>query len=157
VTPVTQHNAVTKSITVRAPQQRAFEVFTTMTGWWPLDSHHIGEPDVAEVVMEPRAGGRWFERGVDGSECDWGQVLSWDPYERVLLGWQLTEEWGYDPEFLTEVEITFVPEDEATTRVTLEHRNLDRYGEHREKVTAAIDSDDGWTGLLERFAAAAAA
>ena len=35
--------AVRKAITVAAPQQRAFDVFTNMTSWWMLDSHHIGE------------------------------------------------------------------------------------------------------------------
>ena len=36
--------AVHKTITVAAPQQRAFDVFTIgMSDWWIRDSHHIGE------------------------------------------------------------------------------------------------------------------
>jgi uncharacterized protein YndB with AHSA1/START domain len=156
VTPVTQQNAISKSITVQAPQQRAFEVFTTMTGWWPVSTHHIGDADAAEVVIEPRAGGRWFERAADGTECEWGQVLSWDPYERVLLGWQLTEEWAYDPDFLTEVEVTFVPEGDRATRVTLEHRNLDRYGDRQAEMVETFDTG-GWPTLLDLYAARATA
>jgi Activator of Hsp90 ATPase homolog 1-like protein len=155
VTPMTEQHAVTKSITVEAPQQRAFEVFASMTGWWPVDSHHIGNADVAEVVMEPRAGGRWYERGVDGVETDWGQVLAWDPFDRMLLGWQLNADWAYDPELLTELEVTFTPQGDATTLVTLEHRNLDRYREREQELAAAFDSEGGWTGLLTRFAEAA--
>jgi hypothetical protein len=34
-------------------------------------------------------------------------VLAWEPPGRLLLGWQLGAEWKYDPDFLTELELTF--------------------------------------------------
>jgi hypothetical protein len=71
--------AVRKSVIVTAPAALAFEVFTArIESWWPLASHDFGEADCAAVVTEPRPGGRWFERGVDGVECQWGQVLVWE-------------------------------------------------------------------------------
>jgi len=76
---------VRKTIVVKAPQARAFEVFTTRFGsWWPK-SHHIGSAEMAEAIVEPRMGGRWYEKGVDGSECEWGKVLAWEPPFRVVL------------------------------------------------------------------------
>jgi hypothetical protein len=45
----------------------AFRVFAEgRTTWWPAE-HHIGSADLAEAVIEGRVGGRWYERGVDGS------------------------------------------------------------------------------------------
>ena len=68
---------VRKSVTVAAPIAIGFEVFTArMDSRWPMASHHIGEADCAAVVIEPRAGSRWFERGIDGVECLWGRVLT---------------------------------------------------------------------------------
>jgi len=62
---------ITGTVTLAVPVERAFEAFTgSVNDWWP-HQFHIGQADVAEVVLEPRVGGRWFERGVDGSECDW--------------------------------------------------------------------------------------
>jgi uncharacterized protein YndB with AHSA1/START domain len=148
--------AVRRSILVQATPARAFELFTIGMGrWWPAN-HTIGKSPQAAVVMEPRVGGRWYERGADGSECDWGRVLAWEPPGRVLLAWQLDGTWLYDPAFVTELEIRFVAEGEGT-RVELEHRNLERFGEQMAKVRASIDSDEGWPGLLARYAAAAVA
>lgn len=87
---------VRKSILVKAPAGRAFEVFARRMGsWWPK-SHSIGTSPQADVVIEPRAGGRWYERGADGSECDWGRVLAWEPPARLLLAWQLDATWTFD-------------------------------------------------------------
>ena len=67
---------VFRSVSVPLTQARAFELFTTrMTEFWPKE-HSIGNSELAEVVVEPRNGGRWFERGIDGSECQWGRVAS---------------------------------------------------------------------------------
>jgi uncharacterized protein YndB with AHSA1/START domain len=149
--------SVTKAITVEAPIEHAFSVFTEgFDSWWPR-GHHIGEADLAEAVMEAREGGRFYEKSVDGSECEWGRVLAWDPPNRVVLAWQLTAEWQYDPDFLTEVEVRFTADGPGRTQVELEHRNLERYGEDMEKVRAAVGSDDGWGGLLRTYAQAAAA
>jgi uncharacterized protein YndB with AHSA1/START domain len=151
---------VRKEITVDVPVERAFEVFTAgMSTWWPRDSHHIGEQEMAEAVMEPRAGGRWFERGVDGAECDWGKVRAWEPPHRVVLGWHLNGSWAYDPddEHASEVEVTFSPEGEGATRVELWHRNLERMTVGAAEARAAIDGEGGWSGLLARFKEAAEA
>jgi uncharacterized protein YndB with AHSA1/START domain len=148
--------SVRKSVTVEASQARAFEVFTSgFDGWWPR-SHHIGEAEMAEAVIESHEGGRWYEKDVDGSECDWGYVIAWQPPERVVLAWQLDGEFHYDADLVTEVEVRFVADGPDRTTVELEHRHLDRFGGTREQARAALDSDGGWGGLLPMFATAAA-
>ena len=48
---------VRRSVTVKASQARAFEVFTSKIGaWWPK-SHHIGAADPETSVIEPKVGG----------------------------------------------------------------------------------------------------
>jgi uncharacterized protein YndB with AHSA1/START domain len=147
--------AVQKTIVVAAPQERAFRVFTEgMASWWPMDSHTIGSSPMRDAVMEPRAGGRWYEVGEDGSQTDWGQVIAWEPPARVVLGWQLNDTWAYDPGLVTEIEVSFTPEEGGRTRVTLEHRNLERYGDKAQQMAEIFGStsEGGWTGLLQRFA-----
>lgn len=146
---------VRKSLRVAAPPDRAFEVFTAgLSRWWPA-THSIGKAPLAAAVMEPRAGGRWFERGADGSECDWGRVLVWEPPSRLVLAWQIDAAWRFDPDLVTEVEVRFIPEGDGT-RVELEHRHLERMGETAEAARAALDSPGGWGGLLEGYAGVAA-
>jgi uncharacterized protein YndB with AHSA1/START domain len=148
--------AVRRSVTVNASPERAFEVFTAaFSTWWPLDTHHIGKAVATEVVMEPRAGGRWFERDADGNECDWGYVTDFEPPSRVLLAWHLTPAWGYDPdpEKATEVEVTFTPVDGGTL-VELEHRGFEKHGETGTSMRDAVSASGGWGDLMERFAKA---
>jgi hypothetical protein len=143
--------AVRKTVTVECDQQHAFAVFTDGFGTWWNRSHHIGTAELDDCFIEPKAGGRWYERGVDGSECDWGHVIVWEPPGRIVLAWQLNAEWDYDPKLVTELEITFVDEGDGCTRVELEHRNLERMGAKAHEVRDAIDSESGWGGLLRGY------
>ena len=141
---------VKHTLAVAAPIERAFKVFTESFGrWWPA-SHHIGDADLADAIIEPRPGGRWYERSTDGSECQWGHVIAWEPPHRVVMAWQLDADWRFDPDLVTEVEVTFEADGEQT-RVTLEHRHLERMGERAEAVRRSIDSPEGWRGILARY------
>ncbi|MBL8687645.1 MAG: SRPBCC family protein [Rhodospirillaceae bacterium] len=146
---------VRRSVTVKASPARAFEVFTAEFGrWWPK-GHHIGKSPMSGGVIEPKAGGRWYEVCEDGSQCNWGKVLAWEPPMRLVLAWQLNAAFQYDPSFFTEVEVRFTPEGEAT-RVDLEHRNLERFGSDAEKLATSIGADSGWLSILQSYAASVA-
>jgi uncharacterized protein YndB with AHSA1/START domain len=149
--------AVRHSITIAASQERAFTVFTRdLDRWWPR-SHKIGPAELEEALLEGHEGGRWYERDVDGSECEWGKVLVWEPPSRLVLAWQISGEWAYDEDLMTEIEVSFVAEGPSRTRVELEHRGLDAYGERAGEMRDTFDSPGGWPGLLERFREAVAA
>ena len=142
---------VRKSVHVDAQPERAFEVFTTGIGrWWPK-THKIGPADLDRPVIEPREGGRWFELHVDGSECEIGKVAVWEPPSRLVLIWQLTPEFQYDPDLITEVEVRFTPDGDGT-RVDLEHRDLERMGEKADAMRETVGGPRGWPGLLALFA-----
>jgi uncharacterized protein YndB with AHSA1/START domain len=148
---------VRRSFAVKAAPARAFETFTTRMGaWWPV-THSINRATaMTGIVIEPRMGGRWYERGADGSECQWGRVLVWEPPERLVLAWQLDANFRFNPDLVTEIEVRFLA-DGIATRVEFEHRNLDRYGQDAAKVRGQIDAEGGWTKILELFAASLAA
>ena len=143
---------VRTQVSVAVPVATTFRIFTEGIDRWWCREHHIGTAELDEVVLEPRQGGRWFEIGVDGSECQWGRVLHWEPPHRLVLGWQIDAHWTFDPEFLTEVEVRFVADGPDRTRVELEHRNLERFGDARESMRTGFDSEGGWQGLLNAFA-----
>jgi len=146
---------VRKTITVKANADRAFRVFTEgLDTWWPR-THHIGKSPMKKAIIEGKAGGRCYTEQEDGTDCDWGQVLVWDPPRRFVFAWQITHEWGYQPDLSqsSEVEIRFTPTAEGGTRVDLEHRHLERHGAGAAAMRQAIDAPDGWNGLLGLFAA----
>lgn len=145
--------SVQKSIHVAVRPERAFRVFTEQMGrWWPLVTHHIGGAAAENCVVEPFVGGRWFERGVDGSECEWGRVLAWEPPARLVLAWEISADWKHDASVRTEVEVRFIA-DGTGTRVELEHRLLERLGTRAPDMRAAFESPGGWSGMLASFAA----
>jgi uncharacterized protein YndB with AHSA1/START domain len=121
-----------------------------MTEWW-FPGNGIGPAPFKQIVLEPRRGGRWFERSEEGTETQWGNVLEWEPPARVLLAWRIDANWKFDPDLETHLEITFTEEPPGSTRVSLEHRKLDRLGEAGRKMVEAMDG--GWGKLLGRFTA----
>lgn len=141
------------AITVGASAERAFQAFTgSFNTWWP-HRFHIGQAEMAEAILEPRVGGRWYERGADGSECDWGRVLVLEPPHRLVVTWQIDGQWRYDPdpEHASEIEVRFTANGPGQTTVELEHRHIHRLPGGR-AVYEALIGGGGWIVILEHFA-----
>ena len=136
---------IVKTIRVRATPERAFEVFTAARWWLPDASVNPTKSPIAAVVLEPKVGGRWYERGVDGSECNWGKVLVWSPPERFVSTWEIAGQ-------STEVEVRFTPVAPEEIEVRLEHRLLERYGDSAGEMYTEFS--EGWSLLLAQYEAA---
>jgi len=153
-------DAVRKSVTVPLSPERAFALFVDECAqWWPKDSHHLSEARLADAIIEPREGGRWYERDENGAEREWGRVLVVERPRRILLAWQLSPKWEFDadPERATEVEVTFEPQGDAGTSVTLEHRGFEVHGDAGAPMRAEVAGDGGWSQLLGLYAESARA
>lgn len=141
--------AIRKTIDVKATIDRAFAVFAARMGEWWHKEHSIAQGTTqVDVVIEPRAGGRWYEKGADGSEHPWGRVIAYEPPNRLVLAWQLTREFVYDSEFETTVEVRF-EETADGTRLHFEHRDLERMGADAVEMLEGMDG--GWGMLLDLF------
>ena len=154
---ITTDAPVRKSILVSASVERAFHVFTAEIGtWWP-NSHPIGSSPMTRALMEPYVGGRCYTEQEDGSSCQWGKVLAWEPPHRFTMAWQVSPAWKFEPDAArcSEVEVTFTPAEDGQTLVELEHRYFERHGEGAAGMRASIGSDGGWGGLLRLYKAMA--
>jgi uncharacterized protein YndB with AHSA1/START domain len=147
-------SVVRRQITVDAPLEHAFRVFTERFGDFKPPEHNLLRVTIAETVFEPRAGGHIIDRGTDGSECRWARILTYDPPHRVVFSWDIGPTWQIETDAAntSEVEVNFVADGDKT-RVELEHRNIDRHGLGWESVVDGVGNDQGWPLYLERYAA----
>jgi uncharacterized protein YndB with AHSA1/START domain len=147
-------NVVQTSVVVRAPQDRAFRVFTEQLGAFKPREHNMLSVEIAETVLEPHVGGSVFDRGVDGTVCRWARVLAYEPPARLVISWDISPRWQIetDPDRSSEVEILFIAESEDRTRVELAHRRLERHGAGWESIRDGVAGADGWPLYLERYA-----
>jgi len=125
-----------------------------MESWWPPE-HHIGAQPFQTIFVEPRVGGRWYERDAQGTECEWGTILAWAPPHQVTFSWHLGPDWKFNPDLAkaSEVEIRFTEEGPATTFIELTHSKLERHGEGYEQLKAMFESPAAWENTLTSFAA----
>ena len=142
---------VIRSVEVKTPPDKSFDLFVRNIGKWWIEGKTIAPNKHVDIVIEPFPEGRWYELDADGNECQWGKVLVWNPPGQLVLGWQITGDWAFDPAFLTEVELTFAANDRGGTLVTLEHRNLERFGRDAERVSQQIG--EGWPQRMAEFVA----
>ena len=148
-------DAIRREVVVDVPPDRAFELFTAeMTSWWPA-AHHIGSAPIAEVVVEPRTGGRWFTRHEDGTETSTGVVVAWEPPGRFVVTWQIGADWKFHPDRVTTVELRFEPVGERRTRVRLEHRDLDAFGADAAAMKETFEDPGAWQATLRAYASVA--
>jgi uncharacterized protein YndB with AHSA1/START domain len=145
--------AVRLAIVVDAPLERAFRVFTEDFDRVKPREHNMLGVEIAETVFEPHAGGRIYDRGVDGSEFQWARVLAFEPPNRVVFSWDLNPQFQIeaDHDKTSEVEVRFIAEGDERTRVELEHRNLDRHGPGWEGAREAVGGEGGWPLYLARY------
>jgi uncharacterized protein YndB with AHSA1/START domain len=142
---------VRKSIRVKAPAARAFEVFTSgLTRWWP-HTHGIGKKPIAKMLMEPRLGGRWLEISEDGTETPVATIIHWEPPHRLVLLWQVNAQWKPDTSMKSEVDVRFIAEGPEATLVELLHHKFETMGAEA-GASMRKDVDGGWPGLLEHYA-----
>ena len=136
---------IKKSIHVKRPVERTFRLFTEEIGkWWPLkEGFSFGGNRAADIFIESREGGRFFERFADGEEFDVGLVTAYVPPTRIVFTWKAPE-W----DAATEVEVRFSPEEDGT-RVDLEHRGWERAGARGRDQRNNYDG--GWNRVLACF------
>jgi uncharacterized protein YndB with AHSA1/START domain len=154
VTTPAEATSIRHEVVVEAPIERAFSVFTKGFGTFKPPEHNMLGVDIAETVFELCEGGHVYDRGVDGSECHWARVLSYEPPNRVVISWDISPQWQIETDLqkTSEVDVRFIAEAPDRTRVELEHRNLDRHGDGWEAVREGVDGDAGWPLYLHRFA-----
>lgn len=146
---------IKKTITVPVPIKQAFDIFTNkFSQWWPQD-YTWSQAVLDTIGIEPRKGGRCFERGPDGFECQWGTVLEWQPPKKLIFLWQISPKSlpVPDPRKASEVEVQFIADSSKTTRIEFEHRNFEHHGEGENGYREEMDSPYGWTKILENYAA----
>jgi uncharacterized protein YndB with AHSA1/START domain len=150
-----QATTVRQEIVVDAPVDRAFRVFTEQMDKIKPREHNMLEVDIETTVFEPRAGGRIYDRGTDGSECEWASVIAYEPPDRVAFSWNINPYWQVetDPARRSEVQVRFIAEGPERTRVELEHRHLDRHGDGWEGLRNGVAAPDGWPLYLQRYTA----
>lgn len=149
---MTEVPPIKRELSVKTSAARAFAIFTDgIDSWWPRQ-HHIGTSPMKRTLIEPRQGGRWYAISEDGSECDVGRVLTWDPPTRLVLSWNITAEWKFDPEFVTEIEVRFTQTAPKETAVSFEHRLLERYGAPAREMRERMNAQEGWHVTLDNFA-----
>jgi uncharacterized protein YndB with AHSA1/START domain len=139
------------SFEVGCGQRHAFDVWTSKIDlWWPADHTATGE-DGLRVTLEPRVGGRIFQRDPAGAEIDWGEVTEFAPPELLAYRWHLRR----DRADATDVRIRFVSIAERLTRVDIEHHGWDRLG--ADGAVWRQRNQQGWRTLLPHFVDAAIA
>lgn len=148
---------IRESLTLPMPPNAAFALFTEQFNhWWPPEYTWAGDV-LDQIAIQPRAGGRCFERGPYGFELDWGRVLAWEPPRRLAFTWQISPQRVPvpNPEQASQVEVLFEPITADQCRLNLVHDGFERHGEEGSEYRAALASPQGWPYILERFASLA--
>jgi uncharacterized protein YndB with AHSA1/START domain len=135
-----------KSVIVGCAPETAFRVFTREIGrWWPLKRGFSMDRERAnEIFLDDHVGGRFYERFVDGTECEIGRVVSCDPPHLIMFTFK-SPAW----EAATEVEVRFAAE-AGGTRVDLEHRGFEISPRMRERGKGFAG---GWDVVLSQYVA----
>ena len=132
----------------------AFEKFRhDISRWWPREYTYSGDC-MEDLYMEGRKGGVLWERGPEGFRVDLGRVMRWVPPDKMILRWHISPSHRPEPnpERASMVEIRFVPDGDAGTRIEVEHSDFSNHGPTGAEYASRMGSETGWPFILRRFA-----
>jgi len=136
---------VVKQIKVGLNQEAAFRLFTEgLNKWWPIATHSVGEDQAETCVFEGHVGGRIYEVMKDGSQAEWGTVLTWKPFGKLAFTWYP----GRTPDTAQQVTVTFT-EIPGGTQVDLVHTGWEMLGDKAQ--TGRNGYDFGWDFVLANY------
>jgi len=143
---------VRRSIVVPAPPALAFRVYTQHPAEW-LPGAHTFLRDPQSVVMEPWVGGRFYERGADGTEAVRGTITEWLPPDRLAVTWRIGPGWRpvSDDEHASVIVVEFTPAGPDATEVALTYTHLERHGDMAAVIRSAVAADSP-DDTLHRYA-----
>lgn len=110
------------ALRVKAPPERAFDVFVREIGeWWrPNRLFQTTPRPPGRLAFEPGEGGRLTETLSNGKVFEIGRIRAWEPPRRLVFSWRQA---SFPPDLHTEVEVRFESVGEET-RVSVEHRGF---------------------------------
>lgn len=145
------------SVDVAAPIDHTFKVFTEqMYVWWD-PTHHLLD-NVVEMRVDQYVGGRITDVDADGTTQSWSRILAFEPPTTFAFSWDIDVAWEIesDPGKCSEIWVSFEPIGDSSTRVSLDHRHLDRHGDGWEGMASAMTAPGAWGAGLARLAKVAA-
>lgn len=136
---------VVRAAYVQRPPTEAFQVFTEEIGaWWPLPTHGTYGDAAGGVVFRDKL---LIEQAIDGGETVWGEVLEWDPPNRLVMTWHP----GRAADDASRVTVDFEPDGDGT-RVVLEHTGWEAFGADAMARRRMYNRPNAWGGVLDHYA-----
>jgi uncharacterized protein YndB with AHSA1/START domain len=131
---------VSKTVTVDVPVHEAFTILIEDVGQWTPPGHtFLKNPEI--IAIEPRVGGRFYERAADGTEAVHGVITEIEPPRRMVMTWRVGANWQpiLDDEKASLIEFAFTEAAPGRTTVVLTHSQFHRHGEAAAQIHAAVD------------------
>jgi uncharacterized protein YndB with AHSA1/START domain len=143
-------NTIRRTLHLSNPAAEAFIVFAeNMADWWPKEYTWSREV-LEDIGIENKKGGLCYEIGPHNFRLDWGRVLEYEPPSKIRFTWQISPNRvpEPDPSKASEVEISFIEEDEIKTRLEFEHSKFENHGNDGNIYRELMDSPEGWDYIL---------
>lgn len=140
--------------TISLNPAEAFSAFVDDFGkWYPVE-YTWSQNGLDTIAIEPREGGRCFERGPNGFELDWGRVIAFQPPDMLTFTWQISAKRVPIPNAEKAGQVTVRIETSAdtnATKLTLKHYGFENYAEQPRQYREALAAPQGWPYILDCF------